>query len=117
MAYTSVLVSLLSVLIIVVSGCEEQSSNPADPQASEGKSRPSSLSRFLGAASTADCAHGGIEVEYGIDTDGDGVLDDGEVNGSHVLCHGAPGEDGTAAEPTSDGARSSGAAYVHRVRW
>jgi len=33
------------------------------------------------------------------------------------LVVGAPGEDGTAAEPTSDGARSSGAAYVHRVRW
>ena len=33
------------------------------------------------------------------------------------LVVGAPGEDGTAAEPTSGDAPSAGAAYVYRVRW
>jgi hypothetical protein len=43
-----------------------------------------------------NCAHGGIEIEIGMDTSGEGVLDDDEVdpNLTQYACNGAPGETG-----------------------
>ncbi len=45
----------------------------------------------------ADCPHGGILVESGIDENGNGMLDDDEVDRAEKVCHGAPGADGLSA--------------------
>jgi MYXO-CTERM domain-containing protein len=43
-----------------------------------------------------NCAHGGIEIEIGMDTSGEGVLNDIEVDPdlTQYACNGAPGETG-----------------------
>jgi|GEM_PF-6232366 hypothetical protein len=58
----------------------------------------SSLARVLGPALLDDCPSGGVELEYGIDSNGNGVLDDVEVNGSYSVCNGEPGESCTTVD-------------------
>ncbi len=43
------------------------------------------------------CPHGGFEIETGIDENGNGLLDDEEVDKTAKVCNGAPGEDGLMA--------------------
>ncbi|OJH40803.1 hypothetical protein BON30_07645 [Cystobacter ferrugineus] len=43
-------------------------------------------------ASREACAHGGARVRSGLDANGDGVLDDAEVQHTTVICHPAPPE-------------------------
>lgn len=40
------------------------------------------------------CPDGGTKIEYGLDLDGDGVLDDAEVTGTSTVCDGTDGADG-----------------------
>lgn len=55
-------------------------------------------------AAGANCADGGQRVDFGIDDNGDGVLDSAEIDGTTFVCDGATGGDGqtsliaTAAE-------------------
>ena len=42
----------------------------------------------------ANCANGGIVVRTGADTNGDGLLQPGEVTGTRYVCNGAPGAQG-----------------------
>ena len=57
-----------------------------------------SIARILGPALVDDCPQGGVEMEYGVDTNASGVLDDDEVNGSYSICHGEAGQDGAPGE-------------------
>ena len=71
----------------------------SNPPAYESEAEPSSsLARVLGPALADDCPHGGVELEYGIDANTNGELDDDEVNGSYSICHGEPGPAGQACE-------------------
>ena len=56
-----------------------------------------------------NCTNGGIKIETGIDTNGDGTLDNDEVNTSQTkyLCNGTDGTDGTVFAEVSDGKCSS----------
>lgn len=47
-------------------------------------------------AAGANCAEGGIAVEVGPDTNGNGALDDEEVSSTEYVCNGANGADGLA---------------------
>ncbi len=49
------------------------------------------------APGDAECAYGGVLVETGIDENGNGLLDDSEVDESHKVCNGAPGSEGLNA--------------------
>ena len=42
----------------------------------------------------ANCADGGQRIDYGVDDDGNGVLDVGEVDGTSYVCDSAAGSDG-----------------------
>jgi cysteine-rich repeat protein len=42
------------------------------------------------------CVAGGLSVRSGVDEDGDGILDPGEVTSTKYVCNGAPGEQGVA---------------------
>jgi hypothetical protein len=66
---------------------------------------PSSIARVLGIASVEECPNGGVELEYGIDANLNGSLDDEEVTGSYSVCHGEAGADGKpcVSAPKDDG--------------
>lgn len=42
----------------------------------------------------AECATGGVQIDSGIDTSADGVLDAGEITDTNIVCNGADGNDG-----------------------
>jgi hypothetical protein len=48
-------------------------------------------------APSAYCSNGGIAVDAGIDSNGNGLLDAGEVSNTQYVCNGAPGANGTNA--------------------
>jgi hypothetical protein len=99
---TSLCVFATSVLmLLLVSGC--QATN--ESKAPNGFSASSSLARVLGPALADDCPYGGVELEYGIDTNNDGSLDDIEVNGSYSICHGEPGKPGETCKSVDTGDR------------
>jgi len=95
---------LISLVFIAtsVTGCGDE-----EVIASEAANLPSSIAQIKGAAAADKCKAGGVEMEYGIDTNANGLLDKGEVNGSHTICNGEPGKEGTAGKagaPGKDGA-------------
>jgi ELWxxDGT repeat protein len=77
---------------------EENSSNI------ENEPKYSTISRATEYDSLNDCPNGGVIIEYGIDVNGNGTLEDTEVDGLHIVCHGRDGEDGTDGEHGVDGA-------------
>jgi len=62
-----------------------------------GKDGVSSLVQTQAEPPGALCPQGGILVMTGLDSDGDGVLDPGEVVQTSSICHGASGADGASA--------------------
>jgi hypothetical protein len=58
-------------------------------------------------APIATCANGGITVQSGIDTNGNGVLDPSEVTSTQYVCNGAAGTNGT------NGAAGAGITWVN----
>ena len=73
----------------------------------DGDSGNQSLIKTTVEAAGDNCTNGGIKIETGIDTNGDGTLDNDEVNTSQTkyLCNGTDGTDGTDGE---DGINGSG---------
>ncbi len=51
----------------------------------------------------ADCANGGLRVDYGVDTDADGELSEGEIDGVRFVCNGARGATGAAGDDGNEG--------------
>ena len=70
-----------------------------------------SLSRTTTEAAGANCANGGVKVEYGLDTNTNGTLDAGEVNATltKYVCNGATGSTG-ATGATGQGVPVGGTA-------
>jgi hypothetical protein len=67
----------------------------ADGEAGEdGDEGHTSLMSVEDEAAGTNCEHGGKAVHSGVDTSGDGVLDEGEVSGTTYVCDGAPGAGG-----------------------
>ncbi|MDP7037589.1 MAG: hypothetical protein QGI45_00400 [Myxococcota bacterium] len=60
----------------------------------------SAITKVQGQASETECSDGGVVLNYGIDENGNGTLDDDEVDGSETVCH---GEDGTNGENGANG--------------
>lgn len=76
-----------------------------------GEAGGTALTETSEEAAGANCAHGGIRIDVGIDDDGDGQLDDSEVMNTSYVCNGA----GTSAlvktsnEPVGDNCAFGGA--------
>ena len=49
----------------------------------------------------ANCAHGGIRIDTGLDANGNGSLDADEIRSARYICHGADGSDGTDGKYTA----------------
>lgn len=72
-----------------------------------GASGPVSLLRTASEPAGERCPEGGTVLEAGLDDNGDGVLQDEEVDTSTVVCSGSTGEDGTAGSDGSEGSAAS----------
>lgn len=74
-----------------------------------GASGLTSAVRTSDVAPGDECVAGGVRIEAGIDDNGNGVLEDGEVDGSSLICAGvggtpgAPGDDGAPGAPGGAG--------------
>ncbi len=56
------------------------------------------LAQEAGDASSEQCPNGGVVLELGVDTNGNGVLDSEEVTGNEVVCNGENGQAGPRGE-------------------
>ena len=64
---------------------------------------PAPLLRLDPADPSEACPAGGVAVMSGLDDNGDGTLQDGEVDDTEALCHGASGADGAPGDAGDDG--------------
>jgi hypothetical protein len=72
------------------------------------------LTRRDPIAPGTECPHGGTAVQAGADTDGDGVLDDDEIEQTEVVCDPGAGDTLTREDPIPAGALCpSGGTAVH----
>jgi len=77
---------------------EEETDVEDDSSDLENESKYSTISRATEYDSLDDCPNGGVIIEYGIDENGSGNLEDTEVDGQHIVCHGRDGVDGEDGE-------------------
>jgi hypothetical protein len=77
---------------------------PQGPAGANGNNGYNTLVKTTTEAAGVNCATGGTKVEVGLDLNGNGILDVGEVNASHTkyICNGAVGATGATgpAGPT-----------------
>jgi len=73
---------------LCLTNCKKGDTGPVGPA---GKT---SLVRTLAEPAGANCSSGGIKIETGVDTNGNGTLDDGEVAAAQTryICNGAGGQ-------------------------
>jgi hypothetical protein len=77
---------------------------------SEGSSGAQGSSAMITAAPEAagkNCPNGGQAMTYGVDSDGDGKLDESEVDGTSFLCNGAAGANGANGAQGAEGAQGA----------
>lgn len=71
--------------------CNGEPGEPGDP----GEPGVNSVYEVTDEPAGAHCPAGGVLVQSGLDTNGNGVLDDPEVQANEYVCHGTNGTDGT----------------------
>jgi len=74
--------SVAYTLLLVIAACGGSSGNG-------GNGSPNQLVRLEDEAPGGNCFHGGVAVMIGADDNGNGVLDDGEVDSTVYVCDGA----------------------------
>ena len=89
---------IFAVMMFTASGCFNDD---------ESEDAPSTVASIIGEALEADCPSGGVVLGYGIDSNGNGSLDEDEVNGTEIICHGAPGEPGQTGPQGEEGANGA----------
>ena len=89
---------------------------PQGTAGQNGSNGKNALIRTTPETAGANCANGGIKIEAGLDTDGNGQLADSEVNASQTkyLCNGANGATGATGAQGPAGPAGSGG-FVHYV--
>ncbi len=100
----------LSVLLLsaCLSGGGGGGNSPPKPAASGANSVVYAVNK---SAPVSNCPNGGITVQSGIDTNGNGVLDQSEVTSTQYVCNGASGTAAlvaTTAEPAGSNCASGG---------
>ncbi|MCP4755787.1 MAG: hypothetical protein GY866_33400 [Proteobacteria bacterium] len=100
------LVSMLIVLLIAFIGCKTTEEEPEENVFTNNKS--SAASTYSLAVGDANCPNGGVAIETGIDENGNGVLDDDEVDETQYVCNGVSGQNGADGQDGADGQGDSG---------
>lgn len=102
--------SLLGMLLLASAGagCFFVTPPPDDGDGSgEGEGETALLgqvARTQPLESTAECPAGGVQVDTGIDDNGNGTLDQDEVDQSLIVCNGTPGTNGANGTNGTNGA-------------
>jgi len=100
MSYRQILATSAFALLLAACGGGGKQDSPDTLEAGQ----PSTAARTsVLAANDPDCPNGGILVETGIDSNGNGVLDAGEVDSAQKVCNGANGEAGAAGPAGANG--------------
>ena len=55
-------------------------------------------------SSNSNCPDGGVQIDVGVDDNGNGVLDSSEIDQTTYICNGADGNDGADGADGNDGA-------------
>lgn len=95
------LIGICGIAGLVLAGCGSSGSDGPDEQSGilfSSVARTTQLS-----AGDSDCPNGGILVESGIDENGNGLLDDDEVDTAEKVCNGLDGADGVDGSDGMDG--------------
>jgi hypothetical protein len=79
-------------LVLELAGCGGSSTSAA--QNSGGTNGEYSVAAVKDSAPASSCPNGGITVETGLDTNGNGVLDPSEVQNTQYVCNGSNGTNG-----------------------
>ena len=95
--------------ISLLSACDsaavtEEAQSPVE--STPGRTNPTPLTLSSVHLALEGCPNGGIELKYGFDTDGSGLLEPSEILETHIVCHGTqgdPGEKGDAGEKGDPG--------------
>ena len=86
------LLSVLSIsLTLLVSGCGGGGDSTATPTSAGLNSVAAAVSA---SAPVSSCRNGGVQVDTGIDTNGNGVLDVAEITNTQYVCNGDTGSSG-----------------------
>lgn len=96
------LLSVVSVLSFVLSGCINDTSDSGS-SVNEGSLLPGTVMRTSAFDESEQCPAGGVLIELGTDTNKDGTLQDSEVEQSQEICNGLSGTDGTDGIDGADG--------------
>ncbi len=102
------MVMVVMLMVSTMSGCGSGGGKSGDGPAS---GNPSSLSVAKAVGVTEDCLNGGIEVDSGIDANGNEILDDSEISVRQTVCHGENGMATLVAmvdEPVGDNCSGGG---------
>jgi hypothetical protein len=101
---------LISFVTFTIISCGNDSGLPvsvqvsgAESTGSNGTNGKNSLISSTTESSGANCTTGGLKVQYGLDSDEDGVLDSTEVNSTKYICNG----NGTDGDNGTDGIKPS----------
>ena len=83
---------------------------PQGPAGADGNTAVKTLINTTDEAPGANCANGGVKIEVGDDTNGDGVLDANEIDDSltRYICNGEDGSDGQDGTDGVGGGGSNG---------
>lgn len=88
--------AMLSALTLLLSACGSQSEQQTDPTPNESPALFDSVIALTNVEAST-CPNGGVQIEMGIDENGNGTLDSDEVDDSRTetICHGVDGANGT----------------------
>lgn len=89
---------------LALTGCGGGSSEtpPDDTQDSIASSTMTAIRDVL--QRVEDCPNGGVEIDIGIDANGDGVLSSSEISRTETICNGIDGQNGLDGQDGSPGA-------------
>ena len=83
--YQAAFFGMFSLLFLIACG----STGPAGPPGDSGPPGANALTSSSAEPAGANCANGGTKVDYGLDTNANGVLDPSEVTGTTYVCNGS----------------------------
>jgi hypothetical protein len=83
--------SATKTLLACIEGQWSQVVLPPGPQGPQGSTGAESLINVTAEPPGKNCPYGGERIDVGVDTDGDGILQQSEVQHTTYVCNGAPG--------------------------
>ena len=92
---------------------------PAGTNGANGTDGQNSLVKTTTEPAGANCATGGVKLQYGLDANSNGILDVGEINSTltKYVCNGASGPQGPAGNGFNNGTATNQIMYWNGSAW